>query len=89
MANIPFEVFKARISDIESEEEFVSINLDNSQYLWIKMSSGQKAKVMPYGYLRNYIRIHKVKISLKVDIIELLQSCIDGNLNFGIPKRIN
>ncbi|MCG8306445.1 MAG: hypothetical protein MI975_03575 [Cytophagales bacterium] len=84
---IPFEEFKLKIDAISREYELEFTDLEHSELLWEKMNSVQKAKILPLGYLRNYLHSIFDEGELRLNISALFHRCIAGEIKFGIPKH--
>jgi hypothetical protein len=82
--DIAFEEFLSRIDILLSEVELEVKNRDRSQYLWNRLTPHQKARVLPKGYIKNYLFSRKGKEQNEIDLLELFEDSKKGRISFGI-----
>jgi hypothetical protein len=62
--------------------------LDEAQSLWQNMKPLDKAKVLPVGYIKNYIKSTTGGRITPLNTADMLQDAIHDKLQFGIPTVI-
>ncbi len=85
--DIVYEEFLERVDALLEEMTGLEIkNRDRSQYLWNKMTSHQKARVLPKGYIKNYMFSRSGKHT-QIDLLELFEDSRKGRTSFGIVSK--
>ena len=82
---IPFSEFNDKVLDICNGLDIKALGLVQAEFLWSRMNSGAKAKILPEGYIRNYIRSHKGEMLKAIDVSSMVKDAIQDLLKFGIP----
>ncbi len=84
--NILFEEFVTCVARVTENMDFENINETEARGQWSKLTSQQKARVLPRGYIKNYLLTMRNKQDGKLDLLEFLQCSLRGNLRFGVLK---
>jgi hypothetical protein len=84
---VDFDEFLSRLDLLMNEMELGVKNQNESKYLWKKLSAQQRAKVLPGGYLKNYLLSQPVSKRKELDLLELFEDSRQERLSFGIVKR--
>jgi hypothetical protein len=82
--NILFEEFVTRVARATENLDFENINETEAGRLWPKLTNQQKARVLPRGYIKNYLLTMLNKHDGKFDLLEFLHHSLRGNLSFGV-----
>ena len=82
--NILFEEFVTRVARATENTDFKNIHEIEAGRIWPKLTNQQKARVLPRGYIKNYLLTMRNKQDGKFDLLEFLQCSLRGNLRFGV-----
>jgi hypothetical protein len=83
--HIDYGELSARLSQLQDEFGFTFRNQQKSESLWNQLNSVQRAKVLPKGYIRNYLYSRPPSRRKELDLYELLEDCLMDRIVFGIP----
>lgn len=80
-----FSEFIGKLEVILDELKVEPKHQKESEYLWKKLNSRQRAKAIPKGYLKNYLLSRPIDRREELDFLELFNDCLKNRLSFGIP----
>jgi hypothetical protein len=83
-----YEDFVNKLQVILDELQVKLKHQKESEYLWKKLNSQQRAKALPKGYLRNYMLSKPTDRRQELDLLELFDDCLKDRLVFGLPVQM-
>lgn len=82
-----YQDFVCKLEVILDELQVKLKHQKESEYLWNRLNSQQRAKALPKGYLKNYMLSKPTNRREELDLLELFDDCLKNRLMFGIPVR--
>jgi hypothetical protein len=80
-----FSEFHSRLEMLLKEQKDVKVkNRTESEYLWRRLNSRQRAKIIPKGYLKNYLLSRPASRQQELDLLELFEDAQRDRLSFGM-----
>lgn len=82
-----FSEFQSRLEMLLKEQKDLRVkNRVESEYLWRKLNPRQRARIIPRGYLKNYIFSRPASRRQELDLLELFEDAQRDRLSFGIYR---